>query len=208
MTMRYKGCKAWVVAVTTKWPWMNDYLKNVHSGRQANECYIIFSPLYVWDSSWVDFFFIIKNIYNLLSLGTRSLTWLYTNRILYARHKFLYAGFSVSQLKFFSHYSTQHNFFSLWFPQFLFCLLSTSTRAFHPIQPCTTFIFFLPISFTSQALLFPTRMNLKLKSMGKQQTTAVVPRTGETAKLFPRSHMATNYMQKLDLSAHGASYAW
>lgn len=42
---------------------------------------------------------------------------------------------------------------------------------FCPTQPCTTF-FFLPTSFNSQALLFPTRRNLKLKSMGKQQSNS------------------------------------
>lgn len=168
-----------MVAVTTKWPWMNDYLKNVHSGRQANECYIIFFSFVCLRQLMSGFFFIIKNIYNLpslgtdLMLGTRSLTWLYTNRILYARHKFLYAGLSVSQLKFFSHYSTQHNFFSLWFPQFPVLSPEHIHKSLPPYP--TLYYFSLSSSCLSPLLLKPCyslhvrTWNLRVWESNRQQ---------------------------------------
>lgn len=68
--------------------------------------------------------------------------------------------------------------------------------------------FFLPTSSTSQALLFPTRRNLKPKSMGKQQSNSSCAKNWGCCQAVPQDPYAvTNYMQRLDWTAHGASHA-
>lgn len=60
------------------------------------------------------------------------------------------------------------------------------------------FFFFLPTSFTSQALLFPTRRNLKPKSMGKQQSNSSCAKNWGCCQAVPQAPYAvTNYMQRL-----------
>ena len=71
------------------------------------------------------------------------------------------------------------------------------------------FFFFLPTSFTSQALLFPTRRNLKPKSMEKQQSNSSCAKNwGCCQAVLQAPYAVTNYMQRLDWTTHGASHAW
>lgn len=167
-------------------------------------------------------FFIIKNSYNFTSVGTdlqlstRSLVWPNSSHKLYDHCRLLYGGLSASQLQFFS--ITPCSTISLVYDShnFLSCLLTEhipQSRSgwmdlrFCPTQSCTTFCFFLPTSFTSQALLFPTRRNLKPKSMGKQQSNSSAKNWGCCQALPQAPYAVTNYMGKLDLTARGASHA-
>lgn len=119
----------------------------------------------------------------------------------------------------FFHFSPQDHVFSLWFPQFpvAFWLWAHHQEPWlrngfevisHPTLYYFSF-FFLPTSFTSQGLLFPTRRNLKPKSMGKQQSkSSGAKSSGCFQALTQAPYAMTNYIRRLDLTAHGASHAW
>lgn len=107
--------------------------------------------------------------------------------------------YSLSWDFFFPPYSTQHHLFSLWFPQFH--VLSSDNEYiskslgwgmglwFHPIQPCTTFSFSCPPPLLLKPCYSLNVGTWNLRVWESNRAIAVVPRTGDAAKLFPRPHM-------------------
>lgn len=200
-----------------EWPWWCIYWKMFSQEGKQNEWYFFLLCMFDIAHDWI---FIIKSSYNLpslgtdLILGTRSLAWLDSSHKLYDHSKLLYAGLSVSWLQFFPFLPTapcydSHNSLLPFDCEHITKSLGWGMGLrLYPTQPCTTFLF-LPTSFTSQALLFPTRRNLKPKSMGKQQSkSSGAKSSGCFQALTQAPYATTNYIRRLDLTAHGASHAW
>lgn len=164
---------------------MNEQSIEKCSFRKANKWMLyFFATLYVWDSSLLKILLLKTAI--IYPIQTQIwwcaqgvLAWMDCSHTLWPLQASWCRSSCLSDEIFFPpHYSTQDHFFMiLTIPCPVFQLWPHTQEpwlenGFEVLSYPTLYycFFFLPTSFTSQALLFSTRKNLKPKSMGKQQS--------------------------------------